>query len=139
MKDQAESRVRPLRPEQPARVADPEPFGEDLREETRLRPLALEEFVGQPGLREQLRIFLDAARRRGEALDHVLFHGPPGLGKTTLASILAHELGVEITHTSGPVIEKPGDLAGLLTNLGPRGILFVVEIHSLSPVVGGYL
>lgn len=139
MKDQAEPRTPPRRAEQPARLADPEPFAEDLREESRLRPLALAEFVGQPNLREQLRIFLDAAKRRGEALDHVLFHGPPGLGKTTLASILAHELGVEITHTSGPVIERPGDLAGLLTNLGPRGVLFVDEIHRLSPVVEEYL
>jgi len=110
-----------------------------VREEKRLRPLALAEFVGQPQVRDQLAIFIEAARIRGEALDHVLFHGPPGLGKTTLASILAHELGVEITHTSGPVIEKPGDLAGLLTNLGPRGILFVDEIHRLSPVVEEYL
>ena len=110
-----------------------------VQEEPRLRPLALDEFVGQPAIREQLRIFLEAAKRRGEALDHVLFHGPPGLGKTTLATILAHELGVEITHTSGPVIERPGDLAGLLTNLGPRGILFVDEIHRLSPVVEEYL
>jgi Holliday junction DNA helicase RuvB len=90
-------------------------------------------------VREQLSIYLEAAKRRGEALDHVLFHGPPGLGKTTLASILAQELGVEITHTSGPVIEKPGDLAGLLTNLGPRGILFIDEIHRISPVVEEYL
>lgn len=127
------------RPEHPARVADPEPFGEDLREENRLRPLALEDFVGQAGIKEQLRIFLDAAKRRGEALDHVLFHGPPGLGKTTLASILAHELGVELTQTSGPVIERAGDLAGLLTNVGPRGVLFVDEIHRLSPVVEEYL
>jgi Holliday junction DNA helicase RuvB len=120
-------------------MADPEPFAEDLQEETRLRPLRLDEFVGQPGLKEQLRIFIEAARRRGEALDHVLFHGPPGLGKTTLATILAHELGVEVTQTSGPVIERPGDLAGLLTNLGPRGILFVDEIHRLSAVVEEYL
>ena len=127
------------RPGHPARVADPEPLPEDLKEESRLRPLELSEFVGQPALREQLSIFLAAARHRGEAMDHVLFHGPPGLGKTTLASILAHELGVEITHTSGPVIERPGDLAGLLTNLGPRGILFVDEIHRLSPVVEEYL
>ncbi|MEO5988918.1 MAG: Holliday junction branch migration DNA helicase RuvB [Candidatus Eisenbacteria bacterium] len=121
------------------RLADPEPFPEDLREEKKLRPSALDDFVGQPQVRQQLAIFLAAARQREEAMDHVLFHGPPGLGKTTLASILAHELGVEITHTSGPVIERPGDLAGLLTNLGPRGILFIDEIHRLSPVVEEYL
>jgi len=123
----------------PPRMADPAPFGEDLQEEGRLRPLSLDDFIGQPALKEQLRIFLEAARRRGEALDHVLFHGPPGLGKTTLAAILANELGVEITHTSGPVIEKPGDLAGLLTNLGPRGLLFVDEIHRMSVIVEEYL
>ena len=128
-----------VRHELAGRMTDPEPFAEDLREESRLRPLALSEFVGQPAIREQLHIFLEAARRRGEAMDHVLFHGPPGLGKTTLAAIVAHELGVEMTHTSGPVIERPGDLAGLLTNLGPRGILFVDEIHRLSPVVEEYL
>jgi Holliday junction DNA helicase RuvB len=121
------------------RVADPAPFPEDLQEENRLRPPTLDEFIGQPALKEQLRIFIEATRRRGEALDHVLLHGPPGLGKTTLAAILAHELGVEITHTSGPVIERPGDLAGLLTNLGARGILFVDEIHRLSAVVEEYL
>src|SRR5207244_8059120 len=126
-------------PEPGARVADPGPLPEDLSEEPRLRPEALEDFVGQTAVKEQLGIFIQAARRRNEALDHVLFHGPPGLGKTTLASILAHELGVEITHTSGPVIEKAGDLAGLLTNLGPRGLLFVDEIHRLSAVVEEYL
>ena len=126
-------------PDPSARLADPEPLDEDLREEPRLRPTVLDEFVGQPALREQLKIFIEAARRRNEALDHVLFHGPPGLGKTTLASILARELGVEITHTSGPVIERPGDLAGLLTNLGPRAILFVDEVHRMSPVVEEYL
>ena len=128
-------------PEPPAheRLADPERLDEDARDEPALRPTALRDFVGQPSIREQLGIFIDAAKHRGEALDHVLFHGPPGLGKTTLASILAHELGVEMTHTSGPVIEKAGDLAGLLTNLGPRGILFVDEIHRISPVVEEYL
>jgi len=126
-------------PNRPAHIADPAPLAEDLQEETRLRPPTLDEFVGQSAVKEQVRIFIEAARRRGEALDHVLLHGPPGLGKTTLATILAHELGVEITHTSGPVIERPGDLAGLLTNLGPRGLLFVDEIHRLSSVVEEYL
>jgi len=119
--------------------SDPAPRPDDLQEEARLRPFRLEEFIGQGGVKEQLDIFLKAARQRGEAMDHLLLHGPPGLGKTTLASIVAHELGVEITHTSGPVIEKPGDLAGLLTNLVPRGVLFVDEIHRLSPVVEEYL
>src|SRR5207249_3100458 len=135
---EAKSR-RPAAATQPPRVGDPERFAEDLQEEPRLRPTGLDEFVGQTAVKEQLRIFLEAARRRGEALDHVLLHGPPGLGKTTLATILAHELGVEITHTSGPVIERPGDLAGLLTNLGPRGMLFVDEIHRLGAVVEEYL
>jgi Holliday junction DNA helicase RuvB len=139
MKEPRKGGPQALRHEQAARMTHPEPFAEDLKEEPRLRPLALDEFVGQPAIREQLRIFLEAARRRGEAMDHVLFHGPPGLGKTTLATIVAHELGVEITQTSGPVIERPGDLAGLLTNLGPRGILFVDEIHRLSAVVEEYL
>jgi Holliday junction DNA helicase RuvB len=125
--------------EQPVRLADPEAFPEDVQEESRLRPLRLDDFVGQSGAKEQLAIFLEATKRRGEALDHLLLHGPPGLGKTTLATIVANELGVEITHTSGPVIERAGDLAGLLTNLGPRGVLFVDEIHRLSPVVEEYL
>jgi Holliday junction DNA helicase RuvB len=133
-------RRRERRPDPPReRLADPEPLAEDRDEEPRLRPAALRDFVGQAAVKQQLGIFLEAARRREEALDHVLFHGPPGLGKTTLAAILAQELGVEITHTSGPVIERPGDLAGLLTNLGPRGILFVDEIHRMSAVVEEYL
>jgi Holliday junction DNA helicase RuvB len=139
LKDTGRQPRAPRAPSRPAHIADPAPLAEDLQEETRLRPPSLDEFVGQPAVKEQVRIFIEAARRRGEALDHVLLHGPPGLGKTTLATILAHELGVEITHTSGPVIERPGDLAGLLTNLGPRGLLFVDEIHRLSSVVEEYL
>jgi Holliday junction DNA helicase RuvB len=131
--------VKRIPADHPARLADPAAFGEDLQEEPRLRPSRLDDFVGQTALKEQLRIMIEAARRRGEAMDHVLFHGPPGLGKTTLASILASELGVEVSHTSGPVVERAGDLAGLLTNLGPRGILFVDEIHRMSPVVEEYL
>jgi holliday junction DNA helicase RuvB len=121
------------------RLADPEPLAEDRDAEPALRPTELDSFIGQPAVKEQLRIFLEAAKRRGEALDHVLLHGPPGLGKTTLATILAREMGVEMTHTSGPVIEKAFDLAGPLTNLGPRGILFIDEIHRMSAVVEEYL
>jgi Holliday junction DNA helicase RuvB len=126
-------------PEPGHRLADPEPLAEDRDDEPRLRPTRLDAFIGQPAVKEQVAIFLEAARRRGEALDHVLLHGPPGLGKTTLATILAQEMGVEITHTSGPVVEKPLNLAGLLTNLGPRGVLFIDEIHRLSAVVEEYL
>jgi Holliday junction DNA helicase RuvB len=100
-----------------------------------IRPLALDEFVGQKQIRENLRVFVEAARARGEALDHVLLHGPPGLGKTTLAQIVAKELGVGFRATSGPVIAKAGDLAALLTNLQPRDVLFIDEIHRLSPAV----
>ena len=103
--------------------------------ETSIRPLTLAEFVGQQGVRENLAIFISAARERGEALDHVLFHGPPGLGKTTLAQIVARELGVGFRATSGPVIARAGDLAALLTNLQPRDVLFIDEIHRLSPAV----
>ena len=103
--------------------------------ERSLRPATLGEYVGQEKVRGQLEIFIEAARRRGEALDHVLLFGPPGLGKTTLAHIIARELGVNLRQTSGPVLERPGDLAALLTNLEPRDVLFIDEIHRLSPVV----
>ena len=103
--------------------------------EQSLRPQALTDFVGQQQLRENLSVFIAAARARGEALDHVLFHGPPGLGKTTLAQIVARALGVGFRATSGPVIARAGDLAALLTNLQPRDVLFIDEIHRLSPAV----
>jgi Holliday junction DNA helicase RuvB len=107
--------------------------------ENSIRPREIEEFTGQPQLIENLIIFIKAAKLRGEALDHVLFHGPSGLGKTTLSRIVANELGVNIKETSGPVIEKPGDLAGLLTNLESKDVLFIDEIHRLSTVVEEYL
>jgi len=103
--------------------------------ERALRPKQLEEYIGQEKIRDQLGIFIEAARKRGEALDHVLLFGPPGLGKTTLSHILAYELGVNLRQTSGPVLERPGDLAALLTNLEPRDVLFIDEIHRLSPIV----
>jgi Holliday junction DNA helicase RuvB len=110
----------------------------DAREEAferALRPRMLDEYVGQEKVRGQLSIFIEAARKRNEALDHVLLFGPPGLGKTTLSHIVAHELGVNLRQTSGPVLERPGDLAALLTNLEPRDVLFIDEIHRLSPIV----
>lgn len=107
--------------------------------ENSIRPQIIDDFAGQPKLIENLRIFIKAANLRGEALDHILFHGPPGLGKTTLSRIVANELNVSIKETSGPVIEKPGDLAGLLTSLETRDVLFIDEIHRLSTVVEEYL
>lgn len=112
---------------------------EELDVEKKLRPLSFEDFTGQDQVLENLQIFVQAANLRNEALDHTLFHGPPGLGKTTLAHILANELNVGIKVTSGPVLDKPGDLAGLLTNLEERDVLFIDEIHRLSPIVEEYL
>src|SRR5215831_14808063 len=111
----------------------------DKEFENNIRPSHIEEFAGQSQIIDNLKIFIKAAKLRGEALDHVLFHGPPGLGKTTLSRIVANELSVNIKETSGPVIERPGDLAGLLTNLEPHDVLFIDEIHRLSTVVEEYL
>jgi holliday junction DNA helicase RuvB len=121
-------------PPPPARVVAPERGQEDALENS-LRPKRLAEFVGQQQARENLAIFIQAAKARGEALDHVMFSGPPGLGKTTLAQIVARELGVNFRSTSGPVLAKAGDLAAILTNLEPRDVLFIDEIHRLNPAV----
>lgn len=112
---------------------------DELDLEKKLRPLSFDDFAGQDQILENLKVFVQAANQRNEALDHTLFHGPPGLGKTTLANILANELQVGIKITSGPVLDKPGDLAGLLTNLEERDVLFIDEIHRLSPIVEEYL
>ncbi|AWB47651.1 Holliday junction branch migration DNA helicase RuvB [Gemmobacter aquarius] len=118
---------------EPDPIIRPERLAEDT--DRALRPQTLEEFVGQAEARANLRVFIESAKMRGEAMDHTLFHGPPGLGKTTLAQIMARELGVGFRMTSGPVLAKPGDLAAILTNLEPRDVLFIDEIHRLSPVV----
>jgi Holliday junction DNA helicase RuvB len=117
------------------RIIDPEPISEELPAEISLRPKSLDEYIGQEEMKRNLRVFIEAARGRAEALDHVLFHGSPGLGKTSLAHIIANELDVNIKSTSGPVIEKSGDLAAILTSLQPRDVLFIDEIHRLNHVV----
>src|SRR5437867_8909812 len=113
----------------PARAAD------DVQYEAGLRPRLLDEYIGQDRIRENLQVAIAAAKQRGEPLDHVLLHGPPGLGKTTLAYVIANEMGVQVRATSGPAIEKPGDLVGIVTNLAAGEVLFIDEIHRMSPVI----
>jgi holliday junction DNA helicase RuvB len=117
------------------RVIQPKRMEEDLPAENSLRPRSLEEYIGQDRVKENLTVFIEAARQRTEPLDHVLFHGHPGLGKTSLAAVISNELGVKMRSTSGPVIERPGDLAAILTNLEPRDVLFIDEIHRLNHIV----
>jgi Holliday junction DNA helicase RuvB len=117
------------------RIVNASRLDDDAQYETGLRPRTLRDYIGQERLRENLIVSIEAARGRGEALDHVLLYGPPGLGKTTLANVIGNELGVPVRATSGPVLEKPGDLAAILTNLKPREVLFIDEVHRMSPIV----
>ena len=121
------------------RATNPDQFTGEKEVEMKLRPTRFDEFIGQQKIKDNLRVFIQAAMERNEALDHVIFHGPPGLGKTTLAHIIAQELGTNIRITSGPALERPGDLAGILTNLNERDVIFIDEIHRLNRVIEEYL
>ncbi|MEO7359752.1 MAG: Holliday junction branch migration DNA helicase RuvB [Gemmatimonadaceae bacterium] len=123
----------------PAEITTPEEFPDDRGDELSLRPQRLAEFIGQPRIKENLAIAIEAAQQRREALDHILFHGPPGLGKTTLAELIAREMGVNLIKASGPSLEKPGDLVAPLTNLRPGDVLFIDEIHRLRPIIEEFL
>ena len=120
-------------------INDPQPFDDDIAIEKSLRPNTIDEFIGQKDIVESLKLYIEAANKRGESLDHVLFFGPPGLGKTTLSIIIARELGVNVKQTSGPVLDKAGDLAGILTGLEEKDVFFIDEIHRLNAVVEEYL
>ena len=121
------------------RITQPTRFADDLELDRSLRPPRLTEFIGQEKLKENLKVFIQAAKQRGEALDHMLFYGPPGLGKTTLANIVTRELGVNIRTTTGPILDRPCDLAGILTNLEEKDVLFIDEIHRMNKTVEEYL
>ena len=128
-----------IRPEADASEIEAEAGGLGAAEDRALRPKTLKDYIGQEDVKSQLEIALVAAKKRGEALDHVLIFGPPGLGKTTLSNIIANELGVHLSQTSGPALEKKGDAAALLTNLQPRDVIFIDEIHRLSPVIEEFM